>query len=179
MEEKMIEIEYKGEIYKRLEGQWVDSSFIVATVPIQRTLNQLYVDSINVKLLDIDTLIKEGDSFKSTGDYSLAIRFYEEAIKTCDRGTIIYLLPRISSCYRGNQAPQKAIECFSFAKRKYGTDILSPALLTSAAAAYCDLKEYESAIKCAKIAFAKSEGKADESLLNVFSRIDKESVKRW
>ena len=39
MEEKMIEIEYKGEIYKRLEGQWVDSSFIVATVPIQRALN--------------------------------------------------------------------------------------------------------------------------------------------
>ena len=176
----MIEIEYKGETYKRLDGQWVDSSFIVTTVPIQKALNQLYVDSIDVKTLDLETLIKEGDSFKATEDYSLAIRFYEEAMKkNCDRKTIIYLLPRISSCYRGNHNPQKAIECFSFVKRNYGADILSPALLASAAAAYCDLKEYENAMKCAKIALAKSEEKADENLLSVFSRIHKERGKRW
>ena len=175
----MIEIEYKGEKYKRIDGRWVDTYFVVTTMPIQRELNQLYVDSIDVSLLDIATLIKEGDSFKATGDYSLAIKFYEEAIKTCDREAIGYILPRITSCYRGSHTPQKAIECFSFAKRKYGADILSPALLTSAAAAYCDLKEYENAYKCAKITFARNGGKADENLISVFKRIDKESGERW
>ena len=171
----MIEIEFKGEIYKRYNGKWVDDSFMVVVTPLQRELNRLYVQTVDFKSMDVQTLVKEGDMFKSNNDFILAVEFYEEASKICDKETLSYILPRITSCYRKNSTPQKAIDFFAFAKGKYGANIISSALLTSAAAAYCDLKEYDKATKCAKIAYAKKGGKADEDLLSVFRRIKREA----
>ena len=47
--------------------------------------------------------------------------------------------------------PRKVIDLFSETKRKYGTDFITPVLLTSVAAAYCDLKEYENALRCCNV----------------------------
>ena len=70
--------------------------------------------------------------------------------------------------------PRKVIDLFSETKRKYGTDFITPVLLTSVAAAYCDLKEYENALRCCKWAYKKFGG-FNPNLSNVYTRIKKES----
>ena len=71
--------------------------------------------------------------------------------------------------------PRSAIELFSFAKNKYGDQFITPVLLTSVAAAYCDLGEYENALRCCKWAYKRFDAQFDASLRNVFARIKKES----
>ena len=107
--------------------------------------------------------------------YASAIIFYEKALQSCDRKTYCYILPRITSCYRKNHMPRKAIEVLSNAKRVYGVYIITSALITSAAAAYCDLKEYENALKCCRWAMKTFGGHIDSNMRRVMFRIKKES----
>ena len=53
--------------------------------------------------------------------------------------------------------------------------MITPALLTSAAAAYCDLGDYDRAKKCCDRAFAQLNGKRNGELSAVYGRIKKES----
>lgn len=153
---------------------WVDESYITVEGHLQKELNKLYAESLDLADLSADQLIEEGDHFKYSEDWTLAIKYYEEAIKKATKETIAYILPRITSCYRKKNMAYKAIELFSFAKEKFGSGMMSSALLTSAAAAFCDMQEYEKARKCAKRAYAMEKGKAPQELINVFSRIKKE-----
>ena len=61
-------------------------------------------------------------------------------------------------------------------KSTYGEEIINEALLTSVAAAYCDLYEPENAIMCCKWAYKVLKSNTDESsfeLANVFLRAKK------
>ena len=71
--------------------------------------------------------------------------------------------------------PQKVVDLFAAIKRKYGEDFITPVMLTSVAAAYCDLHEYEKAMRCCKWAYKKYGGRIDPNLKVVFERIKKES----
>ena len=80
----------------------------------------------------------------------------------------------ISSSY--NLEAEKVIELLSDMKLAYGEGILNEALLTSAAAAYCDLGEPENALRCCRWGYRVLKNKTNESsyeLRNVFIRANK------
>lgn len=159
----------------RTGSKWTDSSHIVVPELLQRTLNRLHIKAFDYSNYNIKDLVREGDKLKESSSYEDAILFYEKASEVCDEQTLKYILPRISSCYRKCNKPRKVIDMFSAAKNKYGEDFITPVLLTSVAAAYCDLKEYENALRCCKWSYKKFGGESDSNLSNVFARIKKES----
>ena len=171
----MPEVTYQNKRYRRVGSKWVDASHMVVHESLQQILNDLYIQTIDLSAYSIEELIAEGDRFKESGSYREAIAFYEKAAHECDIETIRYILPRITACYRKARMAKKAIDLFVFAKAKFGSAYLSSVLLTSVAAAYCDLMEYENALKCCKRAYAMENGRADSELHAVFGRIKKES----
>ena len=170
----MEKIEYNGEIYRRTKSKWVDSRNFNVHESLQRTLNELYIETIDFSAYSVEELVQEGDKFKDSSSYKNAIAFYEKATVDCDEVTLRYILPRITSCYRKCNMPRKVIDLFTDVKGAYGTDFITPVLLTSVAAAYCDLKEYDNALRCCKWAY-KNFGEFNSSLSNVWARIKKES----
>lgn len=172
---KRVELIFEGKRYIRRDEQWTDSSYIIVSETMQRKLNDAYARTIDLSELCYDELVSEADSFKESSSYLLAISYYEAAIRKATANDIKYILPRVTSCYRRSKQPQKAIKVFSEVKNQYGAGFFSPALLTSAAAAFCDMGEYEKAKKCCDRAFAMSGGRASGELHAVYSRIRKES----
>ena len=166
---------YKGKKFTRSSSKWVDSDNMVVHESLQRELNKLFIDGVDFSLFSISQLVDEGDKFKNSYTYDLAIAFYEKAADKCDKEMLQYILPRITSCYRHHKTPRKAIELFTLAKSRYGEDFITPVLLTSVAAAYCDLKEYDNALRCCRWAYKRYGGELDPNLSNVFARIKKES----
>lgn len=166
-------IEYSGQTYYRYTNKWVDKNNMVVHQSLQFELNSLFAASLDLSGMNPWKLIEEGDKYKEDESYILAIRFYEEAIETCDAKTLKYILPRISSCYRKAKSPQKAINLFAETKSKYGVEMLTPVLLTTAAAAYCDMLEYEKAKICAEKAKKALRGEFSIELNLVETRIKK------
>ena len=170
MDEKL---EYDGKTYYRRNGKWYDSSYCEVLTHLQDKLNKLYNNSINYDTMDYYEIIKIADGFKKTNSFTMAITTYEIALeKTNKKYEIKYILPRITSCYRMNHQPNKAIELYSRICKNHGYEILNSVLLTSIAAAYCDLGQFDNAKKCADRAYAISNGKADEELKLVYKRIN-------
>ena len=169
-------ITYKNNIYTKRNGKWVDTRNFLVNDALQIELNHIYACSIDISSLSPKECISQGDEFKHNGSFNAALRFYEAAIKVADFQSMEYILPRMTSCYRKVGSPEKAIEVLSYAKSKYDKEIISPALLTSAAAAYCDMHDYENALKCCHRAYALSNGFPSADLLLVYKRIDKESA---
>ena len=170
----MDKIEYQGEVYTRRGSKWVDTRNFVAYEGLQKILNAIYIKNLDSTSYSVEELVKEGDRLKESSSYLTAIDFYEKALADCDEVTHQYILPRVTSCYRKVNMPRKVIELFSDTKSKYGSDFITPVLLTSVAAAYCDLQEYENALKCCKWAY-KTFGEFSPNLSNVWARIKKES----
>ena len=171
----MDRIEYNGRAYTRNNSKWLDRDNMVVHETLQIILNQMFLKTLDLSSYRLYDLISEGDKFKESYTYDYAIAFYERAIELCDEETLKYILPRITSCYRHEKRPGKAIELFTEAKGKYGEEFITPVLLTSVAAAYCDLREYENAMRCCKWAYKRYGGDCDPSLSNVYARIKKES----
>ena len=170
----MDKLEYNGEVYTRRNAKWVDSRNLIVYENLQKFLNRLYLEKLDYSKYTVEELVAEGDKFKESTSYTSAINFYEKALEDCDDVTYQYILPRITSCYRKNHMPRKVIDLFTETKIKFGTDFITPVLLTSVAAAYCDLQEYENALRCCRWAY-KTFGEFNPSLSNVWARIKKES----
>ena len=167
-------LEYLGETYTYRSGEWVDSKTFVACESIQNKLNKLYAENIDITMLSMKDIIIQADKFKASSSYDLAIRFYEYASKEADKNTLAHIMPKLTSCYRKNNRPDKAIWLLTFANHKYGPSIVTPALLTSAAAAYCDLRDYKRAIRCCERAKTNLNGHITEELRMVYKRIQSE-----
>ena len=91
-----------------------------------------------------------------------------------DKKFIQLLLPIYTSCCRDMNQPQKAIE---MAERFLPICDGSHLLYTSLAAAYCDIQDYENAIRNAKIAYKKQGGAKNyqTELSLLFKRLRKEA----
>jgi len=94
----MDTITYKGEVYKRISGMWCNDRNIIVHETQQKILNNEYANTIDLSGYGIRDLIDEGDKFRKSSSYALAIRFYEEASKRCGLDDMKYILPRITSC---------------------------------------------------------------------------------
>ena len=167
-------ITFNNAVYHRHHRHWIDDRGIVVPDALQQKLNNEYINSIDIESLPIRKIIVIGDNMKKSASLLLAIKLYEYAAFRCGKKELAYILPRITSCYRQCNMARKAIALFKYAKEEYGQDMLNPALPTSVAAAYCDIKEYENALKCCKRAYATG-GKRNEELSLVYKRIKAES----
>lgn len=167
---------YQGITYKRVKTHWVDENNIMVSEALSNYLNHMEANSIDLSKLSIQELVDAGDQMKNSASYTLAIKYYEKATVQCDKETLAYILPRISACYRKCHRSQDAIRLFAYAKKKFGADMITPALLTTAAAAYCDMKEYENARKCCDRAYALGNGSCNPYLSAVYRRIEKEKT---
>ena len=169
--------EYEGKVYTRRSLKWVDKDHMVVPLYLQNILNTLFYRDQDLSDMSYDDAKREGDKAKHSESYSLAIKYYECALDKADSFIrVSVVLPRITSCYRKNNQPRKVIELLSDMKLQYGEKIINEALLTSVAAAYCDLDEPENAIKCCKWAYRVLKSNTNESsyeLANVFVRANK------
>ena len=172
----MLKIELDGEVYYYNNGVFTDSSFIEVDVTTMKKLSGLLFVDTDYKNLSKNELLKFVTEAKEVAQYQLTkdaciygMEKYED-----DPFFITRILPVITSCYRLVGDPKGAIEIASKYLNSFKYE--SVALLTSLAAAYCDIKDYDNALKCAKKAYAKQGGgtgsKTELSL--VFMRIKKE-----
>ena len=173
----MLSLVFEEKKYFRYNNKWVDCNDMVVHLALQDKLNQRYAEIVDLSAFDVKSLIEEADRFKKSESYILAIRYYEEAVKKCDSRTVSSLFPRLSSCYRKCGMAKKSIDLLSEAKKKHGMKIVTSELLVSAAAAYCDLEEYDNAKKCADRANAISNNSHNEYLTAVYRRIKSEKEK--
>lgn len=164
---------FEGQTYTRRSEKWVDSRSMVAPEGLQKDLNREFAKQLNPALLSLEECVAHGDRFKNSSSTGLALKFYEEATKKADRSTMAYILPRMTSCYRQNGMPQKAIDILTYASNTFGKDMVTPVLLTSVAGAYCDIGDYVRAKKCCDRAYAQLNGKRSEELSLVYKRIQK------
>lgn len=170
----MTEYEYLGKRYRRNGAKWIDDNYMVVPVALQRVLNALIFAETDIGSLSYEEAKAEGDKYKASESYSYAIRYYERAFEVAETYMqTSVLLPRITSSYRKLHRPERVIALLAEAKKQYGERIISEALLTSAAAAYCDMEQPENALKCCNYAYAKAKTKkqgAAGELLNVYER---------
>ena len=146
--------EYKGKTYFRNNAKWVDADHFVVPEYLQNILNTLVFDDKALENMSYREAVDEGDKYKLSETYPLAIRYYEHALKITDNiSQASVVLPRVTSCYRKLGQPGKVVEILSDAKAAYGENVINMALLTSVAAAYCDLGQPENAIRCCKWAY--------------------------
>ena len=168
-------ITYNGQTYRRVKGKWVDKNGMVVS-HLQKTLDNLFAKQQAMDNMTAEELIAEGDKYKEGKTSHLAIKYYEAALKSGTINTHRFVLPKLTSCYREQGRPKKAIELYEQAKALYGEKSMSHPLCTSVAAAYCDIGDYEDAKKCADKAFAMNGGKASGELTSVYGRIKKETT---
>ena len=172
-----IQCEYGGRIYTRSSSRWVDKDGFVAPVYIQNALNALAYNERDISEMSYGEAKLEGDKCKESESYSLAVKYYEQALnEASDILEMSVILPRVTSCYRRLNMPRRVIELLGDAKAAFGEEIINEALLTSAAAAYCDLGEPENAIRCCKWAYKMLRGRTEEfsiQLSNVYERAHK------
>lgn len=173
----MDAMEFEGRNYTRRKEKWVDSGGLVVCESLQKDLNREYAKTVDPKKLSLEECLAEGDKFKNSSSIGLALKFYEEAVERADAVTMAYILPRITSCYRKNGQPQKAIDMLAYANKTFGKHMVTPTLLTSVAAAYCDLEDYARAKKCCDRAFAAMKGKTSDELSLVYGRIKKATMR--
>ena len=170
----MKEYTYQGKHYRRSGAMWVDDNNMVVPVALQSALNALAFAQTDISTLSYAEAKAEGDKCKASESYSYAIQYYEQAFLVAETYMqTSVLLPRITSSYRKLHRPEKVIEILAKAKKAYGERIINEALLTSAAAAYCDMGQPENALKCCNYAYAKTKNKkqgASGELLNVYER---------
>ena len=171
----MKEYEYEGKLYVKNGAKWADRSGAIAPIAIQNALNKLSFEETDLSTMSYAEAKEEGDKYKESESYSLAIRHYEQAFSVAETyRQASTLLPRITSCYRKLHHPEKVIEILAEAKRNFGEQILNEALLTSAAAAYCDMDQPENALRCCRHAYAmlktKGSGRTSIELHNVYAR---------
>ena len=164
---------FDGKTYTRQSEKWVDSQHMIVHESLQKDLNCEYAKRLEPSILSLEECIAHGDRFKNSSSTGLALKFYEEASKRADRITMAYILPRMTSCYRQNGMPQKAIDILTYASNTFGKDMVTPVLLTSVAGAYCDISDYVRAKKCYDKAYAQLNGKRSEELSLVYKRIQK------
>lgn len=170
----MVKLEYKGKTYLRYNDEWVNEHYEIAPLAVKADLDKLYADSLVLDSYTTQELVRLADTFKSNESYYLAAKHYKEALL---RGTIDeckFIYPRLTSCLRKMNRAQEAVEMLTFIKQKYGLHMITPVLLTSVSAAFCDLKQYDDARKCYKMAVARSHGNVSPELMNVKKRIEKE-----
>ncbi len=170
-------IDFENRTYYLSNGQIYDDSFLEIPKCVSISILQHYYMQIDYHILEEDALldliieIKAAELF----NYCLnAVEFGLSKPSSCNFKKTVF--PIVLSCYRLMGKPQEAIDYWK--KNKNGIrDYVTAPLLTSLAAAHCDVKDYALAKKYANTAYALQGGKQtyENELSLLYQRIDKES----
>ena len=169
----MEKIISNGNVYYYHNGKIYDEHFIEAPTGEAYDVLVDYYKTIDYKSLNEGELVEFIKNLKNSG-------FYTNCINACLDGLQIFsadfdrtAYPIISSCYRLSGSPQKAIDFYK-EHRNDPNCHNNPAMITSLAAAYCDIGDLESAEKHKSRAFAITYARdltPDPELINLASRI--------
>ncbi len=170
---KMESYEFNGEKYYFNKGKWLKSDYTVAPIGVINSLNMLLMEREEFKTKTVDEIIQMLDGAKMSGNTGFALKMAEESMEKATLSEARALLPRITSLYRIKNRPERAVEVGEHYIRIYESEIWSPSLFTSLAAAYCDLNELEKARKYANRARAISGNNSSIELMSVYSRLKK------
>ena len=164
-----------GEEYIYGNGRWLTSNYTSAPVGLLNKLNKLLTSKEDLETKSFAELMEIADGAKKANNNSLASKALNVALKDANAKQINSLLPRLTSLYRMNGQPEKAIDVSCEYTEKYGNTVSSPALFTSLAAAYCDIGDYKKAKHYADRAYAMLNGNCSGELAGVYGRLRKES----
>ncbi len=171
--DEIKKIEVDGEMYYYYKGRFVDSSFLTLSAVENKKVANQFFGEIDYKSYNFDklkALVKEA-KFAEAFDFGETVcEFILE--KYDDDGFLVNnFLPLYTSLLRINKKSQKVIEVYKKYYAKYKCESIP--LLTSVAAAYCDLKDREMAIRCARYAYKLQQGGVGftNELTLVFRRI--------
>lgn len=173
---KRIQATLNGEQYMLVKGKWLDSHFIETPLNVAIQLTEQILNS-NVNDFSDEELEKFLMGFKEQGLVTQALRvadvLYERYLAREDSFKVRWLMPIETSLLRMSHTPQRAIDFYVAQVAKFGKDVESPQLLTSIAAAYCDVHDYASAKRLCDRAYAW--GGHSYELSAVYGRIKAES----
>ena len=159
-------------------GRLFDDSFIEVPKVTSNSILQYYFGQIDYHSYGEDELLNFIKELKSAEFFNpcLNVIFYGLTKFSASHYYKKTVLPIITSCYRLIGTPQKAIN-FWLEKKDIFQDCVSAPLLTSLAAAYCDIGKYDFAKKYADRAYALQGGSQEyeTELSIVYRRIKKES----
>ena len=174
----MKKLIYDGTTYYYQDGKLYDKSFLEIPKAASLPILSNYYAQVDYSEFSEQELINYIKAIKNSELYTLCINVISfGANKFSDSLNYLNIVfPIVTSCYRLSENPQKAIDFWISKKDKYRS-ILSNPLLTSLAAAYCDVKNYRMALYCAKKAYEMQGGKIGykNELSLVYERIRKEA----
>lgn len=165
----MDKYELDGETYYFNNGKWLTSNYMSVPTSIISRLNKQLTEDISLK--PVRELIGILDGAKQGKNDQYALKIAKEALDRADISEIRQLLPRVTSLYRNNNQSQKAIDVATEYINKYDKKVMSSALYTSLAAAYCDINNLGLARKYANKAKALSAENSAPELISVFARL--------
>lgn len=163
-----------GEEYIYNNGKWLTSNYTSVPIGLLSKLNKLLTSKEDLENKSFAELMEIADGAKKSNNNSLATKALNIALKGADAKQIHSLLPRLTSLYRLNGQPEKAIGISCEYMEKYGKTVMSSALFTSLAAAYCDIGDYRETKHYADRAYAMDNGKCSGELAGVYGRLRKE-----
>jgi len=175
----MIKVQLDGDNYAKIGKNWVDENYIIVPTDLCRKLYEQYLEIVDYKTFSFDDFVDLVLELKENEFHSKVISMIKWYLANkLDKEFLALrrLLPILTSSYRSLNKPETALQLYEKAYHKYGKSIVSAALLTSVAAAYCDVKEYETAKGFCDRAYAMQgggKGYATELFL-VYKRIEKE-----
>ncbi len=173
----MDKIIYENETYYFNKGVIYDQSFLEVPKSVSRRVLADYYKDIDYTKFEEEKLLEYLKEIKISGFYDLCLNVINYGLKKFTASFDYYktVFPIITSCYRSLGKPQKAID-FWMENKPIFVSCLSVPLLTSLAAAYCDVGNYELAKKCANKAYAIQGGSKNyqTELSLVYQRIKKE-----
>lgn len=173
---KRIQATLNDEQYTLVKGKWLDSCFIEVPISIAIQLTDQILNS-NIDDLSNEELEKYVMGFKEQGLIPQALQvadaLYARYLKAQDLFRIRWLMPIETSLLRLSHTPQKAIDYYTAQIAKFGSEVNSPQVMTSVAAAYCDVRDYAKAKQLCDAAFAW--GGYSYELASVYGRIKAEA----
>lgn len=176
---KYAEIEYNGDYYLYLNGEFVEKGTYI--IPPDKILKELCknfyskIDYTRYKNKELRNFIRE---LKNNNSHELCLKvclfYFDKNIANIYE--IKYILPIITSLYRSMSMPEEVIKLNEKVYDIFGKKVFSVALLTSIAAAYCDMREYDKAKSfCDSAYYLQGGGIGSQNELSlVYARIEKE-----
>ena len=151
----MEKIDYDGEKFYFQKGTIYDASFVEIPKNLAVDILAYYFNQIDYHDYNEDALLTFINDLKTAELYADCLKIINFGLGKFSTSVNYHkvVFPIITSCYRSLKQPQEAINFWFKNKATYGYCISTP-LLTSLAAAYCDIGNYDLAKKCADHAYA-------------------------
>lgn len=167
---------YEGETYYISNGKFYDSNFMELDVKTREKVASAYFSEVDITKLARDELVEFIKETKQSETIMNSLKGCEYGLEKFgnDGNFVNAILAILTSLYRLTSQPQKAVDVVKRCLSEHRAYASVP-VLTSLAAAYCDLNDLDNAQKYAKLAYAKQNGGLGytNELALVFKRIKK------